>query len=101
MRLNVIVSGAIVAIASTLPARAQVTIDASKITCDQYVHSKIAPTRVIGGWLSGFYNGRQDNRIFDLQKFEANLNRLEKFCYQEKNFNLPVMQAIEQVGGAK
>jgi hypothetical protein len=49
--------------------------------------------------LSGFYHGKRDNRIIDTQGFEENLSKLERFCYQEKNFKLPVMQAIEQVFG--
>ena len=81
------------------PVQAQVTIDATKITCDQFVHSKVGATRVTAAWLSGFYHGKRDNRIVDTQEFEENLSKLERFCYQEKNFKLPVMQAIEQVFG--
>ena len=74
-------------------------MDASKITCDQFVHAKVAPTRIIAAWLSGFYNGKRDNRVIDLQNFEANLSKLENFCYEEKNYKLPVMQAVETVIG--
>jgi acid stress chaperone HdeB len=38
-------------------AQAQVTIDVSKITCEQLLNSKIAAPRIIAIWLSGFYNG--------------------------------------------
>jgi len=52
---------------------------------------------VTGAWLSGFHHGRRDDRIIDLQGFEENLTELEFFCQEEKNFKLPVMQAVEQV----
>ena len=81
----------------SLPAAAQVTLDASKITCDQFVHAKVSSPRLVAAWLSGFYNGRRNNRTIDLQSFEENLSKLEKFCYEEKNYKLPVMQAVEQV----
>jgi HdeA/HdeB family len=81
-------------------AMAQVTFDVSKITCDQYVHTITTP-RMIGAWLSGYYNAKRDNHIIDVRNFNANLRKLEKFCYQEKNFNIPVMQAIEQSGAVK
>jgi acid stress chaperone HdeB len=68
-------------------------------TCDQFVHSKVAPTRTVAAWLSGFYSGKRDNRVIDLQNFEANLSKLENFCYEEKNYKLLVMQAIEKVIG--
>ena len=76
--------------------QAQVTIDASKITCDQFVHGKVGEPRTVAAWLSGFYNGRRNNAVIDPQNFQASLNSLEKFCYDEKNFSLPVMQAIER-----
>jgi hypothetical protein len=34
-----------------------------------------------------------------MQSVEENLIKLETFCYNEKNFNLPVMQAIKQAKG--
>ena len=83
------------------PAHAQLTVDTSKITCDQFVHSKVGNPRVVAAWMSGFYNAKKDNTVIDLKEFEANLNKMEKFCYDEKNFNLPLMRAIEQVLGAK
>ena len=99
MNLNFVASGLILALCSASIVQAQSTIDASKITCDQFIHSKIGNPRTIAAWLSGFYNGKRDNRIIDLQNYEANLSKLEQFCYEEKNFRLPVMQAIEKVIG--
>jgi acid stress chaperone HdeB len=89
----------VLALSSVSTVQAQVTVDASKITCDQFVHSKVAPTRTVAAWLSGFYSGKRDNQVIDLQNFEANLSKLENFCYEEKNYKLPVMQAIEKVIG--
>ena len=98
---NFVVSGLILvlALSSVSTVQAQVTMDASKTTCDQFVVSKVAPTRTVAAWLSGFYNGKRDNRVIDLQSFEANLSKLENFCYEEKNYKLPVMQAVEKVMG--
>jgi hypothetical protein len=99
MRLLIIVSGLVLNLASF--AQAQISIDVAKITCDQYVHSKIATPRLVGAWLSGYYNGKRDNHIMDFQNFEANLSKLENFCYQEKNFKIPVMKAVEQLLGGR
>ena len=81
------------------PAQAQMSLDVSKITCDQFVHSKIGSPRTFAAWLSGYYNGRQNVQNVDPQQFEENLNKLTNFCYEEKNFKIPVMQAIEDVLG--
>jgi hypothetical protein len=89
----------VLVLAAASPTRGQITIDAARITCDQFVHGKVGPTRSVGLWLSGFYNGRRDNRTLDLKAFEANLAKVERFCFEQKNFDVPVMQAIEQMMG--
>jgi len=38
--------------------------------------------------------------VIELQTLEANANKLETYCGQEKNYKVPVMQAIEQLFGA-
>ena len=96
MIFKIIVS-AVVLFSSALSAQAQTTIDASRITCAQFVHSVVGNPRTLGAWLSGFYNGKRDNRVIGVQDFEENLSKLEQFCYQEKNFKMPVMQAIDKL----
>ena len=98
----VVLGLAVLVLTSASNTQAQVTIDASRITCDQFVHSKVAPTRTIAAWLSGFYSGKRDSHLIDSQTFEANLSRLEQFCYEEKNFKIQVMDAIEKsIGNGK
>jgi hypothetical protein len=36
---------------------------------------------------------------FFLKAFEENLSKVEHYCYVEKNFTVPAMQAIEQIFG--
>jgi acid stress chaperone HdeB len=79
MRTDFVVSGPILALFLASSAQAQVSIDVSKITCDQFVHAKVGPPRTLAAWLSGFYNGRRNNRVVDTQNFEANLSKLENF----------------------
>jgi acid stress chaperone HdeB len=40
-------------------ARAQVMVDVSKITCDQFATYKIANPEYIAIWLNGYYHGTQ------------------------------------------
>jgi hypothetical protein len=99
MQSRILIAGAALFLAFLPSAHAQVTIDVSKITCDQFAHGKIGPTRSVGIWLSGFVNGRRDNKNVDVQTFQAGLSELERLCYDEKNFAVPVLQAIEQIDG--
>ena len=100
MNSKLVVSGLVVACFAT-SAQAQVTLDASKVTCEQFVFSKIAPVRSIALWVSGYYSGKRSNSVIDLQAFEENAVKVENFCKQQKNLKLPLMQAVEQVLGNK
>jgi hypothetical protein len=99
MNRYLIVSGFVFAFSLVSSAQAQVVLDVTKITCDQFVHHKLLEPRLIAAWLSGYYHGKRDTQVIDLEKFDENLSKLEGFCYQEKNFKLPVMQAVEEVIG--
>jgi hypothetical protein len=62
---------------------AQVTIDVSKITCDQYVRGNITDYKNIALWLSGYFNGRKDNMLVDPQKLEAASDKLYQYCLRK------------------
>jgi acid stress chaperone HdeB len=90
---------AISALVASRSAQAQMTVDVSKINCDQFVHHKISEPRLIAAWLSGYYNAKRNNRVIDLQSMEENMSKVQNYCNDEKNFKVPVMKAIEQVLG--
>ena len=45
-------------------ARAQVTIEVSKITCEEYLSFSVADPRDINIWLSGYYAGKRGQHRF-------------------------------------
>ena len=99
MRRTSIVGGLVLSSIVFATASAQVVVDVSKITCDQYVHSKITTPNLIAAWLSGYSHAKRNNLIIDLASFEENVNKLTNYCYDEKNFKVPIMEAIERVLG--
>src|SRR5215472_9816446 len=119
MRCTPIVTGLVLSFA-TVSTQAQVSIDLSKITCDEYVHDQIPTTDfisftavgslplearsmlsrwLIANWLSGYYHAKRNNRIVDSESFENNVNKLNNYCYDEKNFKVPIMEALGRVLG--
>ena len=90
---------AVFALAASQAAQAQVTLDVTKVNCDQFVHHKISEPRLIAAWLSGYYNAKRNNRVIDLQTLEENMSKVKNYCSDEKNFMVPVMKAVEQVLG--
>jgi len=78
-------------------AYAQVTIDVSKITCDQYVGFKVADPKDIATWLSGYYHGKQGNTFFEPHRLKEIADKVQSECLGRQNSNLPVMQVFEKV----
>jgi len=76
-------------------ARAQVTVDVSKITCDQFVLFKIADPKNIAIWLSGYVHGRNNSTVVEPQTFDINMDRLKDYCLS--NPKSVVMDGVQQL----
>ena len=81
-------------------AFAQVSVDASKITCKQFALHDVARPRLIAIWLSGYYAGRRELPTIDIQALEKNMKELELFCKKVDNLEVPLMEVVEKVLGS-
>jgi len=78
-------------------AQAQVTVEVSKITCEEFASYKIIDPEKIAIWLSGYYHGKQGNTSIDRVQLNDNTKKLEEYCVQ--NGEIPIMHAFEKVFG--
>ena len=101
MRCKPVVKGLVLSLIAfaTASAQAQVIVDVSKITCDQYVHAEITTPNLLAAWMSGYYNAKRNNKVIDLETLEDNVSKVQNYCYDEKNFKVPIMTAIQRVLG--
>jgi acid stress chaperone HdeB len=97
MKLVFVASGLMVALNTAPNARAQVALDMSKVTCDQFRKYKIASPQYIAIWLNGYYSGKRGNTIVETQDLVANAKKVQDYCF--KNPETPVMQAVETLSG--
>ena len=74
-------------------AQAQVTVDISKITCEQFNVLQKADSMAI--WLSGYFHGQRRESVIDVNAFEDKVRDFRAACRQPDNFKRPVMQLIE------
>ena len=72
-----VVLGSIFAFFASQSAQGQVTVDVTKINCDQFVHHKISEPSLIAAWLSGYYNAKRNNRVIDLQMLDDNISKVK------------------------
>ncbi len=97
MKYRIAVLGAFAALVTATAAPAQVTIDVAQITCRQFLLDKVAPTKSIALWLSGYYNGKRGNTVIDAGAMERNADKVQDYC--RLNLDITVMQAVEKVFG--
>jgi len=83
----------------TVHAQAQVTVDISKITCDQFVEYKIADPKQIATWINGYYHGAQGSSILDAQEMLEITNTVEEHCF--KHPGDLVMKSVEGAMGSR
>jgi acid stress chaperone HdeB len=81
-----------------IPAlRAQVTVDVSKITCDQLLMEKPVPAKYVVLWLSGYYNGKRNNTIIEPEAMDKNEEKVDFYCNLHRETT--VMDAVKDVLG--
>jgi len=74
-------------------ARAQVTLEVSKITCEQYHAYKVTNPQNIAIWVNGYYHGKRGDATLDTQRLVENARKLRDYC--RRNPQTLVMQAVE------
>jgi hypothetical protein len=87
-----------VAIFASSAARAE-TMDVAKVTCGELGNYYLEEVVVVGAWLSGYYNAKQNNTVIDSKKIEENTAKVMLHC--RTNPQETVMHAIEALSAAK
>ena len=99
MRCRLMVLGVVAVVSSTQPVQAQVTIDVSKITCEQFILFKVTDPQKIAIWLNGYHHAKRENTVVETQTFSEFYERAKDYC--RANFNMPVMQAVDNLLAGK
>ncbi len=78
--------------------RAQVTVDAAKINCREFLTGKFgASTTSVANWLNGYYHGKSGTTIIETRAMAQNGDKLARFC--RKNPDMAVMDAAKNALG--
>ena len=94
MKRALFISSAIVFVTASSMASAQVTVDVSKITCDEFVKYDIADPRHIAAWISGYYHGLRNNPVVDKQQTLEGSEKIEGYCF--KHPDALVMETLKE-----
>jgi hypothetical protein len=84
---------------ASAPASAQMTIDVTKITCDQFLGGKVADSRSVSVWLSGYYHGLRGNAVLDVNALQQDSHAVMDYCITHPSVIL--MDAVTTLLGKK
>ena len=98
VKLRLLLTSALFLFAQVPTMQAQVTVDVSKITCEQVLMEKLAWTeREVELWLSGYYHGKRNDTIVEPEAVKKNEEKLNHYCYEHRDTT--VMDAVKNVLG--
>ena len=97
MKARLLSTIALFAFVQPTAPRAQVTVDVSKITCDQLLMEKPVPAKYVVLWLSGYYNGKRNNTIIEPETMDKNEEKVDFYCNLHRETT--VMDAVKNVLG--
>lgn len=78
----------VVAIATAsfiVPAKAQVVLDLSLITCKQLLDSDAERQALIGSWLSGYFSASKNLNVLNFRYVERNTKVVGNYCKTHKS----------------
>jgi acid stress chaperone HdeB len=98
VKLRLLLTSALLMLVQIPAPQAQVTVDVSKITCEQVLMEKLAWTeREVELWLSGYYHGKRNDTIVEPEAVKQNEEKLNRYCYEHRDTT--VMDAVKNVLG--
>ena len=98
VKARLLLTSALLMFVQIIPApMAQVTVDVSKITCEDYFMDKVTFSQYVVMWLNGYYNGKRNNTIIDPDAVKKNVEKVNHYCYEHRETT--VMDAVKNVLG--
>jgi acid stress chaperone HdeB len=77
-----------------VPARAQVVIDLSLITCQQLLESDTERRALISSWMSGYFSASKNLSVLDFRNMERNAKAVGDYCKTHRSDT--VMNAMQK-----
>ena len=94
MKPKAIATAALLAALSATPARAQLVVDMSLISCDQFLKSPQERRDVLSAWMGGYYSAMKNLTTIDARYVVRNSQKVATYCKKAKKETL--MSAIQR-----
>ena len=98
VKLRMLLTSTLFLFAQMPTPQAQVTVDVSKITCEQVLMEKLEwSSRDFVLWFSGYYHGKRNDTIIEPGTIKKNEEKINQYCYAHRDTT--VMDAVKNVLG--
>ena len=95
-RCVIAVAGLGLALTASNTGQAQVMLDLSTVTCDQFIKYKVADPKLIAVWLNGYFHGKREDTKVDTQKLNADADKVEKFCFRKSSSSIDAVSRVHR-----
>jgi hypothetical protein len=89
MRNRALIVAAVLIVATSAPAAAQIKLDMNKITCGDWLGYGSADRAFVRSFMSGYYNAAANNNVLDYKRLEKNATKVAAYCKKRKSDTLP------------
>jgi acid stress chaperone HdeB len=90
MKTKLILAAAMFAF--TVPAKAQVILEMSQITCGQYLALPEDQEALVSSWMGGYFGSSRNLTTIDSRYVKRNHDVIDKFCKEHKA--TPLLDAV-------
>ena len=84
----------LLALSAIYPARAQVILDMSLISCEQYLEYSPSRQEMVAAWMSGYFNASINQPVVSVERFEYNKRVVTDYCREHRRESF--MSAMQQ-----
>jgi acid stress chaperone HdeB len=96
MRSRIVLASMLLIAVSALPAKAQVIVDMSLITCQQYLDAPPDRQNLIAWWMRGYFSAAKNFSVIDFRYVDYNTKVVTAYCKKKQNRNETLMSAVQK-----
>ena len=96
MRPRLMLASLLLTAAFALPAKAQVIVDMSLITCQQYFDTPPDRQQLIAWWMRGYFSAAKNLSMIDFRYIDYNTKVVTAYCKKKQNRYETLMSAIQK-----
>jgi acid stress chaperone HdeB len=94
MNRKLIFAGVVATVAMAAPAKAQVMIEMSEITCKQFSEYDPETKDFISNWMRGYFSAKENLSVVESRYVKRNTEKILRYC--EKMPKSSLMDAIQK-----